>query len=72
VVLLKSEKSKTPLPNESEPSSDLHFKDANDYSSYMKRNGIWGSYLEAEVIAKILGIPLVLFGTNIVGVAMTS
>jgi hypothetical protein len=36
---------KNPLPNESEPSLDLLFKDANDYSSYMKRNGIWGSYL---------------------------
>jgi hypothetical protein len=35
--------SKLPLPNESEPSFDLLFKDANDYSSYMKRNGIWGS-----------------------------
>jgi hypothetical protein len=26
----------------------------------MKRNGIWGSYLEAEVIAKLLGIPLLI------------
>jgi hypothetical protein len=43
---------KIPLPNASEPSLDLPFKDANDYSSYMKRNGIWGSYLEAEVIGK--------------------
>jgi hypothetical protein len=32
--------SKTPLPNESEPSFDLLLKDANDYSSYMKKNGI--------------------------------
>jgi hypothetical protein len=44
--------SKNPLPNENEPSFDLLFEDANDYSSYMKRNGIWESYLEAEVIAK--------------------
>jgi hypothetical protein len=48
---------------------DLLFKDANDYSSYMRRNGIWGSYLETEVIAKFLGIPLLIW-TNILGVAM--
>jgi hypothetical protein len=57
-------KSKIPLPNESEPSLDLLFKDANDYSSYMKRNGIRGSYLEAEVIAKILGIPLLIWNKH--------
>jgi hypothetical protein len=50
--------SKKPLSDGSGPSLDLLFKDANDYSSYMKRNGSWGSYLEAEVIAKILNIPL--------------
>jgi hypothetical protein len=37
---------------------------ANDYSSYMKRNGIWGSYLEAGIIAKILGIPLLIWNKN--------
>jgi hypothetical protein len=62
-------RSKIPSPNENESSLDLLFKDANDYSSYMKRNGIWGSYPEAEVIGKLLGIPL-LIGNNILGVAM--
>jgi hypothetical protein len=38
-------RSKNPLSNENEPSLDLLFKDANDYSSYIKRNGIYGSYL---------------------------
>jgi hypothetical protein len=53
-----------PLHNKSEPSSDLLFKDANDYSSYMKRNGIWGSYLEAEVIAKLIEIPLFIWNKH--------
>jgi hypothetical protein len=56
--------SKKPLPNKSGPSLDLLFKDANDYSSYMKRNGIWGSYLEAEVIAKLLEIPLLIWNKH--------
>jgi hypothetical protein len=30
----------------------------------MKRNGIWGSYLEAEVIAKLLGIPLLIWNKH--------
>jgi hypothetical protein len=30
----------------------------------MKRNGIWGSYLEAEIIAKILGIPLLIWNKH--------
>jgi hypothetical protein len=37
---------------------------ANDYSLYMKRNGIWGSYLEAEVIAKLLGFPLLIWNKH--------
>jgi hypothetical protein len=56
--------SKIPLPNESEPSLDLLFKHANDYSSYMERNGIWGSYLEADDIAKILGIPFLIWNKH--------
>jgi hypothetical protein len=56
--------SKKPLPNESEPSLGLLFKDANDYSLYMKRNGTWGSYLEAEVIAKTLEIPLLIWNKH--------
>jgi hypothetical protein len=56
--------SKKPLPNESEPSLDLLFKNANDYLSYMKRNGIWGSYLEAKVKAKLLGIPLLIWNKH--------
>jgi hypothetical protein len=56
--------SKKPLPNESEPSLDLLFKDANDYSSYMKKNATWGSYLEADVIAKLLGIPLLIWNKH--------
>jgi hypothetical protein len=55
---------KKPLPNKSEPSLDLLFKDANDYSSCMKKNGIWGSYLEAEVIAKLLGIPILIWNKH--------
>jgi hypothetical protein len=55
---------KKPLPNESEPSLDLPFKDANDYSSYMKKNGIWGSCLEAEVIAKFLRIPILIWNKH--------
>jgi hypothetical protein len=43
---------------------DLPFKDANDYLSYMKRNGIWGSYLEAKVIAKLLKIPLLIWNKH--------
>jgi hypothetical protein len=31
----------------------------------MKRNGIWGSYLEAEVIAKLLGISLLIWNKHI-------
>jgi hypothetical protein len=50
--------SKKPLPKESEPNLNLLFKDANDYSSYMKPNRTWGSYLEVEATAKSLGIPL--------------
>jgi hypothetical protein len=30
----------------------------------MKRNGIWGSYLEAEVIAKLLGFPLLIWNKH--------
>jgi hypothetical protein len=30
----------------------------------MKRNGIWGSYLEAEVIARFLGIPLLIWNKH--------
>jgi hypothetical protein len=56
--------SKKPLPNESGPSLDLLYKDANDYSSYMNRNGIWGSYPEGEVIAKLLGIPLLIWNKH--------
>jgi hypothetical protein len=30
----------------------------------MKRNGIWGSYLKAEVIAKLLEIPLLIWNKH--------
>jgi hypothetical protein len=33
-------------------------------ASYMKRNGIWGSYLKAEVIAKLLEIPLLIWNKH--------